>query len=304
MNVIASQPGPAGDDLVSLLLPHVPEVGLCDAPVVGVRLFRSDGCLGRAPCIYEPCVVFVLQGVKRAYLGSESFDYTPANYVVFSVPMPMEAELLEASVERPFLAMSLTIDPATITDLQMSIDAKEVTPAGPQKGITVSPIGQSMGEALYRLFSTFGDKRDAQVLGPMMVREIFYRVLLGNQGSILRAAVHRHGHYHRINQLLKAIQSDCAADLSTAEMARIANMSKTSLHDSFKSITTLTPLQYVKSIRLHRARALMINDGLTAGAAAYAVGYSSVSQFSREFKRLFGNPPSIEVQTASALSVG
>ena len=255
------------EDLADLLLAHVPDPGLHDTPVSGARVFRCDEPVGRAPCIYEPCIVVVLQGAKRGYLGAETFEYTPGKYLVFAVPQPMESEIIRASGDKPFLGLALNIEPALIADLQMQISAEPV-PESPRGNVIVSDLEAPMRDALARLFMTFNNETDARVIGPMLRREIFYRVLLGNQGSILRAAVHRNGHYHRINTLLRAIQADCSIELSTADMARMANMSKTLLHDSFKAITTLTPLQYVKTIRLHRARTLMLNDGASARTAA------------------------------------
>ncbi|MEM7430028.1 MAG: AraC family transcriptional regulator [Pseudomonadota bacterium] len=289
--------------LAQMLLKHVPEPGLCQLSVPGLQAFRSDGKIGRAPCVYEPCIVMVLQGSKRAYLADQSFDYTPDNYVVFSVPMPMESEIIGATPEKPFVALAMTIEPAIIADLQTQIEDEDDAAEADHQSIILSGITAEMHEALHRLLSALDDQTDARVLGPMVRNEIYYRVLQGNQGSILRAVLQRHGHYNRISQVLRAIQSDCAAELTTADMARMANMSKTLLHDSFKAITTLTPLQYVKTIRLHRARTLMLNDGASARTAASAVGSGSASQFSREFKRLVGYPPSMESQSGEPLNL-
>lgn len=275
---------------------HAVAEGLADSPVPGVKLFRADSQTPRSPCVYEPCVVVILQGAKRGYFGAHAFEYGAASYTVFSVPIPMEAEIISASPEEPFLGLALMVEPATIADLQMRISDGAGPPQEKAGSIAVSPVDNVMGDALARLVATFDDAADARVLGPMITREIFYRVLSGHQGTVLSAAASRHSHYHRISQLLKMIQDDCSVNYSTAEMANMASMSKTSLHESFKSITAMTPLQYLKSIRLHRARLLMVGEGMSASAAAYAVGYASASQFSREFKRLFGLSPRLDAQ--------
>lgn len=282
--------------LPTALLRHAVNEGLVETPVPGVKLFRANSRTPRAPCVYEPCVVVILQGSKLGYFGNHAFEYGAASYTVFSVPIPMEAEITAASPEKPFLGLALPVDPALIADLQMRIDDAPVTASKTPGSIAVSPVDSDMGDALSRLVATFDNEADAKVLGPMIVREIFYRVLSGHQGIVLSAAASRHSHYHRISQLLKMIQDDCSVNYSTAEMANMASMSKTSLHESFKSITAMTPLQYVKSIRLHRARLLMLGEGMSASAAAYAVGYASASQFSREFKRLFGLSPRLDMQ--------
>lgn len=285
--------------LPSKFLRHAAAEGLADTPVPGVKMFRVNSQTPRAPCVYEPCVIVILQGEKRGYFGTHAFEYGAATYTVFSVPIPMEAEIVSASPDKPFLGLALSIDPAAIADLQMRIEDAPMPAPKTAGSIAVSPVDATMSDALHRLVATFGDQSDARVLGPMIVREIFYRVLSEHKGIVLSAAVSRHSHYHRITQLLRQIQDDCSVSYSTAEMASIANMSKTSLHESFKSITAMTPLQYVKSIRLHQARLLMMGEGLSASAAAYRVGYASASQFSREFKRLFGLSPRLDMQRES-----
>ncbi|MEM1201072.1 MAG: AraC family transcriptional regulator [Pseudomonadota bacterium] len=282
---------------------HAVQQGLAETPVPGVRMFRCDDPTPRSPCVYDPCVVFILQGAKRGYFGAQSFEYGASSFVVFAVPIPMEAEIIAASADEPFLGLALTIDPALIADLQMRIDEEAMPSSRMAETIAISPVDEDMGDTLNRLVATFDNERDARILGPMITREIFYRVLLGHQGTLLRAAAQRHSHYHRIGHLLKMIQDDCSVNYTTAEMASLVSMSKTSLHESFKSITAMTPLQYVKSIRLHRARLLMLSEGMSASAAAYQVGYASSSQFSREFKRLFGLPPRLDAQRDAARPV-
>ena len=277
-------------------LQHAKSEGLAETPVPGVKMFRIDSRTPREPCVYEPCIVVILQGEKRGYFGTHAFQYGAATYTVFSVLIPMEAEIISASSDKPFLGLALSIDPAAIAELQMRIGDAPIPAPKAAGSIAVSPVDAAMSNALNRLVDTFDHEPDAKVLGPMIVQEIFYRVLSEHRSIVLNAAASRHSHYHRICQLLRQIQDDCSVNYSTADMANIANMSKTSLHESFKSITAMTPLQYVKSIRLHQARLLMMGEGLSASAAAYRVGYASASQFSREFKRLFGLPPRVDMQ--------
>lgn len=289
-----------GGTLARLLRPHATAEGLVPAPVPGVAVFRADAPTECGPCIYDPCVVIVIQGSKRGYLGTQTFNYDTSSYLTFSVPIPMEAEIIEASPEAPFLGICLAIEPAVISEIQLSIDSEVMPEAAYPDAISASPLDAPLNDAVRRLIETFKAPSDSRILGPMIVREIFYRVLLGNQGGALRAAVNRQGHYHRISQIMRSIQSDSAAPYTTAELAQRAGMSKTTFHESFKAIASATPLQYIKSIRLHQARNLMLNDGLSASAAGYRVGYTSPSQFSREFKRLFGVPPSGDTRPYTA----
>lgn len=278
--------------LAALLRPHATTEGLAPSPVPGVTVFRADRPTECGPCIYDPCVVIVIQGSKRGYLGTHTFNYDTSSYLTFSVPIPLEAEILEASPEEPFLGICLAIEPAVISEIQLGIDTEVMPGSAYPHAISASPLDTELKDAVRRLIESFGSVSDCRVLGPMIVREIFYRVLLGNQGGALRAAVNRQGHYHRISQIMRSIQSDSAAPYSTADLAQMAGMSKTTFHESFKAIASATPLQYIKSVRLHQARNLMLNNGLSASAAGYRVGYTSPSQFSREFKRMFGVPPS------------
>ncbi len=284
-----------GSTLAALLRPHATVEGLVPSPVPGVTVFRSDQPTECGPCIYDPCVVIVIQGSKRGYLGTHTFNYDTSSYLTFSVPIPLEAEILEASPEQPFLGICLGIEPAVVSEIQLGIDTEVMPESAYPHAISASPLDAELKDAVRRLIESFGSSSDCRVLGPMIVREIFYRVLLGNQGGALRAAVNRQGHYHRISQIMRSIQSDSAAPYSNAELAQMAGMSKTTFHESFKAIASATPLQYIKSVRLHQARNLMLNNGLSASAAGYRVGYTSPSQFSREFKRMFGVPPSEDV---------
>ncbi|MBP5857115.1 AraC family transcriptional regulator [Marivibrio halodurans] len=270
-------------------------------PVPGAVLFRADQ---RTPCtstLYDPCMVIVLQGSKRGFLKGNAFRYDPDTYAVYTAPMPLEVEVLSASPERPFLGVALMLNPGEIAELQLSLasenemgeDAWDDMEADilPEAVIT-SPIDQGMRAAVARLIHSLDDPTDARVLGDLARREILFRALRGEQGARLRAVLHRHGRFKRIGDVIREINTDYSRPMTTSEMMGVAGMSKTVLHESFKAVTGLSPLQYVKSIRLHRARVLMLEEGMSARAAAYRVGYASPSQFSREFKRLFGRPPS------------
>lgn len=270
-----------------------------ETPIPGVKLYRADRTTPRTPVLYEPWLLFIVQGEKRGYVGNHVFDYGALCHLAFSVPMPMEAQILAASPEQPFLGLGISIEPAEIGDLFLQSGLDVDTALVRNEPIEASPLPEALLDALTRLVRTFDSVADAHVLGPLLRREILYRVMLGEQGPALLAVIQRQGHLRRIGDIMRKIHDDCAAPLTTAEMSRMAGMSKTTLHESFKVVTSLTPLQYVKSIRLHQARTLILNDGMQASAAGFQVGYASASQFSREFKRFFGMPPSqvVKVET-------
>lgn len=283
---------PQVSEVAQLLRTYARVEGLNDSPVDGVCVYRTDSLMPRTPVIYDPCLVIVVQGCKRGYLDDHIFEYNSSSYLACCVPVPFDVEILEASPEQPFLALGIPIVASEIGDLQMQIDDSDLPDEDLPYAVDTSPLQGEMLDAVARLVRTFDSSSNANVLGPLIRREILYRVLTSEQGGAMRAVVQRKSHFRRIGDVMRTIHDDCAQPVTTADMMRIAGMSKTTLHKSFKAVTAMTPLQFVKSVRLHQAKALMLNEGLSASTAAYQVGYASASQFSREFKRLFGLPPS------------
>jgi AraC-like DNA-binding protein len=267
--------------------------------VEGVEVARVSHPLPRAPVVYRPKILIVGQGRKRAYLGGEVYRYDAYNYLVLSVPLPAECET-EASPEEPLLVLSITVEPAMLGEMLLEMD--ELTPpAGPTpRGISSTPMGEELGGAVIRLLECLKSPLDSRMLGRQTVREIVYRVLLGEQGGSLRALASRDDHFARIARVLRHVHADYARPLGVEEMARKAGMSVAAFHHYFKLVTASSPLQYLKRIRLDQARLLMAHDGYNASTAARAVGYESASQFSREFKRLFGATPLEEAEHTRA----
>jgi AraC-like DNA-binding protein len=213
-----------------------------------------------------------------------------------SVPLPFECET-EASSEKPLLAVSIRVDLAILAELLMKMDGgnRSGTPSIPQ-GIYSTKLDGHLSESTVRLLECLCNPVEARILGPQIIREITYRVLCGEQGGALRAAAALHSRFGQVNQALQRIHAEYARDLSVEELADTAGMSPSAFHQNFKSVTSTSPLQYLKTIRLHKARMLMAYEGLRAGIAAEQVGYESSSQFSREFKRLFGTSPVEETE--------
>jgi AraC-like DNA-binding protein len=246
--------------------------------------------------LYEPGIVIVGQGRKRGYLGDRVFTYDAHNYLVLSVPLPFECET-EASPQRPMLAVSIRMDLAVLGELLMKMDGAHVSaaPAMPQ-GIYSTELDVKLSETTVRLLECLTDPAEARILGPQIVREITYRVLCGQQGGALRAAAALHSRFGQVNRTVQRIHAEYARDLTVEELAETAGMSASAFHQNFKAVTSTSPVQYLKTIRLHKARMLMVHEGLRAGMAAGRVGYESSSQFSREFKRLFGASPIEEAE--------
>lgn len=264
-------------------------------PWAGLTFIKSSEPVPRGGVIYAQCLCFVAEGRKRAYLGGESYTYDPMNYLVLSVPLPLEAEIVEASPERPFLAMSLDVDATLVSELVLEMGGSVEDDEPAERGIHSSPMSPEILDPLVRFLRALEDPLERRVLAPTALRELLFRVLTGSQAAHLRRIALRDSHSHHIARVLRYLHSQFERPIDVPAIAREAGMSVSTLHHRFKALTSLSPMQYLKKVRLHRARALMLHEGLNAGEAAFRVGYASPSQFSREYKRLFGTSPAREV---------
>lgn len=206
----------------------------------------------------------------------------------------------EASELEPMLAVSLRLDLTDLADLILAIDQSGVHHQGTPLGIVSTPLEGDLADATLRLLRAMMSPLDAQVLGPAIVREICYRVLVGERGAAMRAALAPQGRLGRVAKALRRIHTDFAQPLDVSALADEAGMSVPAFHANFRAVTLTSPIQYIKSTRLHQARLMMIRDGLTAASASARVGYESPSQFSREFKRFFGRSPADEARDMRA----
>jgi AraC-like DNA-binding protein len=290
--------------LASLLNEVAVDEGVHRTLVEGVEVARVSKSCPPAPMVYQPNIIVLGQGRKRAYLGGEVYSYDAFNYLILSVPIPADCETF-ASPEEPLLLVAINVQPTMLGEMLLEMD-ESLPPAGPTpRGISTTPMSDEFGWAVIRLLECLKTPLDSRMLGRQTVREIIYRVLCGEQGNSLRALASRDDHFARIARVLKFIHADYARPLGADEMAKRAGMSVAAFHHHFKQVTGSSPLQYVKRIRLDHARRLMAHDSYNAGTAARAVGYESSSQFSREFKRLFGTTPVEEAeQTRARLVAG
>ncbi|MGF6761776.1 AraC-like DNA-binding protein [Paraburkholderia sp. GAS33] len=285
--------------MVSLLERLAPNEGYTQSALEGVRFMRSNRPLGRTPVLYEPSIVIVCQGRKLGFLGEEVYVYDAQHYLILSVPLPFSTET-EASEAEPMLAVTLRLDLIELTDLILVIDRSGRHQQGTPLGIVSTPLQGDLAEATLRLLQALSSPLDAEVLGPAIVREICYRVLIGERGAAMRAALAHQGRFGRVAKALRRIHTDYAQSLDVSSLAEEAGMSVPAFHVNFRTVTLTSPIQYIKSTRLHQARLLMIRDGLTAASASARVGYESPSQFSREFKRFFGRSPVDEARDMRA----
>lgn len=281
--------------MIDLLRELAPTEGYTLTTLPDVRLLRSDRPLSRTPVLCEPGIVVVAQGRKRGLLGDEAFIYDDQHYLVVSVPVPFTMET-DASADKPLLAIYFRLDHVVAAEVCMQIDERYGASSAQPRGLYASPMEERLEASVLRLLEAFASPPDDVILGPSLLREIYYRIFGGAQGGSMRAALAQQGKFGMVARSIRLIHNHYAETLNVDRLAAEAAMSPPTFHAHFRAMTGTSPMRYVQSTRLHQARLLMLRQQLTAAAAAAAVGYESASQFSREFKRLFGRPPLEEVE--------
>lgn len=275
--------------LAGLLAELATAEGFVPTCLPDVRLMRSTETYPSAPVSYGPSVVIIAQGRKRGQLGGRVFTYDACNYLVLSVPLPFECETI-GTPEEPLLGMAVRVNPSTVAELLLELDVPSSRTNGLLHAIDAVPLTAELYDAAARLAECLRSPLDARVLGRQLVREIIYRALCGGQGAALPALATPQSSFGKIARALRRIHIDYADALDVRALAREAGMSISTFHANVKAVTAKPPLRYLQTIRLHKAQVLMV-AGTSVAEAARRVGYESPSQFSREFKRLFGGTP-------------
>ncbi|MFS8172367.1 AraC family transcriptional regulator [Vreelandella titanicae] len=282
--------------MVTLLQALAPEEGYNLTALPDVRILRSDRSLSHTPVLYDPGIVIVCQGRKRGYFGHQVYLYDEQHYLAVAVPVPFTMET-EATPEHPLLAIYMHLDFQLAAELMIQIDRHQSpTQKNVAQSLMSSPMDAELRVSVTRFLETMSQPLEAEILGPALVRELYFRVLTGAQGNAMRAALAMQGQFGKISKALRHIHATYAQPLNLSQLASESGMSVPTFLNHFKAITHTSPMQYVKSTRLHQARLLMVRQSMTAEAACHAVGYLSASQFNREFKRLFGLTPAAETK--------
>jgi AraC-like DNA-binding protein len=240
--------------------------------------------------VYEPVFGLVAQGAKSIVLGDKVFDYGAGQYLVVSVDLPITGHINVASEREPFLCMGLTLRPATIATLLLETAASDRS-AVDTPGMGVSKAPGELLDAVVRLLRLLDHPRDAPVLAPLIEREILWRLLRGEQGAMLRQIGFADSRLSQISHAIRWIRANYAEMLRIEDLAQMAAMSVSSFHRHFRAVTSMSPIQYQKQIRLQEARARLLAQSEDVAAVGFAVGYDSPSQFSREYSRVYGAPP-------------
>jgi AraC-like DNA-binding protein len=269
--------------------------GAYETAVPALRLYRASAPTPLLAFVYEPALCLVAQGSKEVLLGGEAYRHDPARSLLVSVDLPVSARVVEASARRPCLMVRVALDPAVVGELLA--DGPPPPPGPPARGLVVGPVEPPLLDAVGRLIALLDSPRDIGPLAPLVLREITYRVLAGPQGGRLRQIAAAGAPAGRIAAAIRWLREHFADPLSVGSLARRVGLSPSAFHLHFKGVTGLSPLRYQKRLRLQEARRLMLGEGLDAADAGFRVGYESPSQFSREYRRLFGSPPRRDVAT-------
>jgi AraC-like DNA-binding protein len=248
--------------------------------------------------VLEPWLCMIAQGAKDVWLGEEEFHYDAAHYLISTLGVPAIGRVVEASRERPYLGLRVSLDPSVVTSVMVE-SAVGVQTRGEGVGVTgvgVSPLDADLLDAVVRLVRLIDRPGEYRVLAPLIIREIVYRLLNGAQASRLRHLATFGGQAHRMVRAVEKLRQDFDKPLRIEGVARELGMSASGFHAHFKAVTAMSPLQFQKHLRLQEARRLMISENLDAGEAGYRVGYEDQSHFSRDYKRHFGEPPMRDVE--------
>ena len=285
-------------ELSALIDRHVVGTGICSTAMPHVSLIRADAPSTPTPAVYEASLCLIAQGSKRVSIVEHSVVYDAAHYLLVSVDLPLVGHVLDASPERPYLCCKIDLDAAMLADLMASEGGGMARTDLPVLG--VYPGDPDLIDAACRLVGLLDRPDTIRALAPLIEREILYWLLIGPHGPMLRHVATAGSHLNQVSRAIAAIRRRFDAPIRINEVAAEAGMSTSSLHAHFKAITRLTPLEYQKQLRLQEARRLMLAGGATASAAGFAVGYGSQSQFSREYRRLFGAPPRLDIDRLHA----
>ena len=241
--------------------------------------------------LYEPRICVIAQGAKRLLLGDDTFIYDEHHYLVTSVDLPTFAQIIKASRRKPYLGLVLKLDQREMSQLMVDSNLPPPRPQKSRRGMATGEVTLPLLSAFQRLLDLLDEPQDIPMLAPMIRKEIFYRLLVGDQGMRLRQMASVGSQSHQIARAIDWLKSNFSQPLRIDDLATQVNMSTSTFHHHFRALTAMSPLQYQKWLRLNEARRLMLTELLDAATAAFQVGYESPSQFSREYNRLFGAPP-------------
>lgn len=277
--------------LTQIISKYVKNDGVTSTPISSLQFIRQSNTTKPIRGVYKTSLCFIIQGAKEVWLGDDHFTYSPTDYLVSSVALPVTAQVTKASLSLPYLAFTLEF---TVQDILEVLNESEHDTGSKEimnRGMYVSPVDSSLLDALIRLINLIDSPNDIPVLSSLYLKEVIYRVLQGPHGNLLKQIALDGSSMHRVRSVISHIINNFDHAFRVEELAELSNMSVASLYRYFKDVTAMSPLQFQKHFRLQEARRLLLSDVNDISEVAFKVGYESPSQFSREYARMFGLPP-------------
>ncbi|MBW3196320.1 AraC family transcriptional regulator [Marinobacter nauticus] len=281
--------------LAQLLAPLAATEGYNPTPIEGVGVYRSNETTGREPLCYSQGIIIMAQGTKRVFLDNQVYEYNPDNYLVLTLPTPADCEAITPP-DGPLLSLVMDLDLSALHELVRIFDECRQTgganaPSLNAHTLYVAPATRAFNASVVRLAEALNDPLAAKAIGPGLKKELLLHALRGPNGASLVDLVRHNTQLSRLEPVLKHVHAHFSEPLDVEQLAALANMSPATFHRNFRQVAAQSPIQYIKRIRLTRARELLVDQGVKVSQAASLVGYESASQFSREFKRFYGQPP-------------
>jgi len=295
-NKLADPNEPVTAKLARLIAAYAPHDGSFELRIPG--LFASRFSRINGECVHAlrlPCLSVIAQGAKTVIVGQEVYEYDPSRMLVYSVALPVAAQVTQASHSEPYLALRLDLDPHKIAELVLKVFPHGLPPVQERRAVYVAPLDASIVNAATRLMECLAQPGDVELLAPLIVDEILIRLLRSRIGPRVAQMGFAESSVHRLAQAISWLRANFSQPMKVEELAELVHMSVSSFHEHFKSVTSMSPLHYQKVLRLQEARRLMLSTMMDASTACQRVGYLSASQFSREYSRFFGNAPTRDI---------
>jgi AraC-like DNA-binding protein len=275
-----------------------------ETAIPGLALWRREEPTQPTSGMYEPGICMTAQGAKRVVLGDDAYVYDAQHFLITSVDLPTVWQVIEASREKPCLGLVLKLDRREMSQLMVDSNLPPPRPQQSSRGMATGEITLPLLTAFQRLIDLLDEPKDIPILAPIIQREILYRLLVGDQGARLRQMASAGSQSQQIARAIYWLKSNFTQSLRIDDLATQVNMSTSTFHHHFRAVTAMSPLQYQKWLRLNEARRLMLTENQDAATVAFQVGYESPSQFSREYRRLFGEPPLRDITNLRQLAAG
>ncbi|WP_202740194.1 AraC family transcriptional regulator [Acinetobacter sp. 'aerobic (ED)'] len=262
--------------------------------IPGLTLYRGDAPTQPSSNILDASLCLIAQGKKQVILSEEIYTYDANHFLFTAIDLPVISQIIEAAVEQPYLALVLRLDPYVLAQLMLEAHIPFKQTNNSKKGMAVGQVSPELNDAFVRLLKLLDKPQDIAILSPLIIKEIFYRLLMSPQGERLKRIAATGTTGHRIVKAIEWLKINFAKSFNVDELASTMGMSASSFHQHFRDITSMSPLQYQKRIRLTEARRLLVTENRDISSVSLQVGYESLSQFSREYKRFFGTSPSVD----------